>query len=249
MQNTPAKIKTKDKMAEPTPLQSIARLNNQAVARLSVADVFTAAQILQNALYHFQHLPPPIGNVEVPENSTYGNGSIQYKELHLKLRENSAAMSPHNLFELCPYVFLLPEGNDGDETDTALFNRAHFFTVLLYNLSVTVYCVGVKRTQHSSFKKSLHLIDLVLSVHQYKGHIDDDALGGQMGLVLLAAEYHRAHLLSHFCRTDQVWDRQKMISAALRQLESDVESDDCMLFFFLAYQLQTSDFPTIAASA
>mmetsp|Transcript_8294 Transcript_8294/g.16050 ORF Transcript_8294/g.16050 Transcript_8294/m.16050 type:complete len:230 (+) Transcript_8294:44-733(+) len=229
-------------MAEATSLRSIARLNNQAAARLDVADVVGAARLLQSALHSFQLLPLQMHEEEgAPENGPM----IQHEQLHPMLCDNSAAMSPNNLFPLCPYAFLLPD----DEMDISLSRREHFFMVLLYNLSVAMYCVGMMRAKHSSLYKALQLLDLALALYSDDDDQDDNVHAGPLGLVLLAAECHRAHLLCHFGHTNKLLDSQTAILATLRQVEDIIEPDDYMFFYAVTFPLEEFGLPTNAASA
>ena len=231
-------------MADPpaTSLQTIARLNNRAVALLGTADVVTASGLLQNAFEAFQLVSHILRadweEVRDVDRNLATNNSVKYGKLDTTLCDGSLALSPNNIFPLCPHAFLLP---DEDGMEVTLSKSAQFCTILLYNLSLAQYCLGMVRGEQLILKRSLRFVDIALSFY------DNEERGGDLGLVLLALKCNRGHLLSHFGHVDQLLDCQADMYSTLRRVQ--LEPDDWMFFFALAFHLRECGLPTLAASA
>jgi len=135
----------------------ISQLNNEAVESMGRKRVVEAAKFFQKAFDMFR--VTSFGDGTEESSSSQQNDSlfenletqqalpnvffIEYRLIHVDLIRLSSTTSPHNVFPICPFVFRIPTTSTEGNMD-----ENYISTILIYNLALSHYCVGLIRMQH-----------------------------------------------------------------------------------------------------
>ena len=239
---------------EPTILETASELNNQAVDLLGSKHVIAAAKLFQKAFDTFRassfeekedgeegNPPPHFGEPNPPAAFP----DLEHGHVHPDLIKLSFTLSPNNVFPMCPCTFRLPTGGASkhlDENGTA--------AILIYNLALAHYCVGLIRMKHDLILKALLLNEMarsLISGEQAMSCSDSASSNKQLALVRLSLEMNSGHLFFHIANFDKAAKCQESLFSSLRHARTD--PDVWMFFFAPIFHLEQFGMPSLAPQA
>lgn len=229
-------------------------LNNQAVELLAQKRVLAAAKLFQKAFDTFRADSSNERKKETdgdhpPRTNDKPNpsfGALPYDTLHLDLVQLSSAFSPNNVFPLCPCAFLLPS-----ETTSHLHENCTA-AILIYNLALAHYCVGLLRMKNDLVLKAQHLNNMARSILSGEQLVairftSDGASNHLLVILQLALEVNAGHLFFHFAEYDNALNCQGSLLSSLQKVRT--YPDVWMFFFAATFHLEQFGLPTLASQA
>eukprot|EP00977_Amphora_coffeiformis_P009647 scaffold2222_cov164-Amphora_coffeaeformis.AAC.1 len=240
----------------------VAELNNEAVELLGKKRVVKAANLFQKAFDRLRatsfgnetdgNTQPkygPFSNESGPLTSSEVTAVLEYGHVHADVIQLSSTLSPHNVFRMCPFAFRLPTTA---ENGVDFMDENYTATILIYNLALAHYCVGVIRMQHDLILKALHLNEMAKSLFSRDSSSPtSQQQQQQFSLLQLSVEMNSGHLSFHFAQFKKTQKCHESLLASLRHVQPGQLSDPNVWMFFFApvFHIEQFGMPTLSPQA